>query len=129
MGNQIANNSQVVTINTANSNLDGTGTIGNLFAAGGTYGSLLQTIRIQSTGSTSVGMIRLFIKPAGGSFNLIKEVKVPETTLNDPPYPAFGVSLININLSLENGDTIGVSTENAETFVVSAFGYDITGFV
>lgn len=129
MGFQIENNANTVTINTANGALDGSGTIAQSFIANGTYGSVLQTIRIQSTGSTSAGgMVRFFRKPVSGSFELIKEVPIPETVANDPPYPVFATTL-DVNLKLKQNDEIGVSTENADTFKVSAFGYDITGFI
>ena len=120
----------VLQISTANTNLDGTGSITELFIANGTYGSVLSSVRVQSlTALASDGMVRIFIKNgAAGTWRLLKEVPTPITSLLDPPYPTFATTL-EANLSLMNDDRIGVSTNNANTFNISAFGYDITGFI
>lgn len=130
MGFQIANNTSLATIDTANTNLDGSGSITEIFIAGGTYGSVINTIRIQSrTALTNPGMVRIFMKSgSAGVYKLLKEVAIPITSLLDPPYPAFGAT-VNMNLSLENDFRIGVSTHLANTFDISVFGIDITGFV
>ena len=130
MAFQISNFSRSIAISTANANLDGTGTITSLLTVGGTYGSVLNTIRINSYSAVPVGMIRIFVKSnvAMAPWTLFKEVMVPETPNNDPPYPVFALS-VDMNLSLENAWQVGVSTETATNFIITGFGYDITGFI
>lgn len=130
MAYQIANNSSTTTINTANTALDGSGSITPLFMASGLNGSMLQTIRIESNMAIQAGMIRIFLKSNVplAPWTLLKEVVVPETPLNDPPYPTYNVTL-QINLEMASGWSIGVSTQINDTFLINAFGYDITGFI
>jgi hypothetical protein len=109
---------------------DGTGTIANLITANGTYGTLIQSISIEAIQTTKVtsGMIRLFVQPNGGaSWFLIKEIPVQET-YHTGQYPAFS-RLLYLNLTLPNSASLGVSTENADSFVVVANCFDITGFI
>jgi hypothetical protein len=117
----------IVSINTANTNLDGTGTIALAFVAqSSTDGSVLNAIRIQAIGDVPVGMIRLFRRSAAlGTWRLIKEIPVPETTRTGQ-YTAFAETLIT-DLFLGSNNEVGVSTETANTFKITSFGYDITG--
>ncbi|MFN8331326.1 MAG: hypothetical protein U0T81_08930 [Saprospiraceae bacterium] len=59
-------NTGFVTISTANSNLDGTGTTTLLLTAGND-GTLIKSLIIKAQTSTSQGMIRFFIKNASNS--------------------------------------------------------------
>lgn len=129
MAFQIANNTSFIDISTANTNLDGTGTITEFFQASGTYGSVISSVRIQSAGAVTQGMVRIFIKNGvAGTWKLLKEVQIGQVPNNDPPYPVFGITL-QTNLSLKNDYRLGASTQNAEHFIVTGFGYDITGFI
>lgn len=67
-------------ISTANTNRDGTGTTGSMIA-GGTNGTRISRIRIQSSGSQiNNGMIRIFVQlPSGSPVMLYDEVAVPAT--------------------------------------------------
>jgi len=129
MAFQIANVNTVVTINTGNSNLDGTRAISLAFTASGTFGSVLSSMRINTQGAVQVGMVRIFFRPNNASnWHLFKEVMIPESPLNDPPYPVFACS-VELNLSLGLNNQIGVSTQTNNIFNIQSIGYDITGFI
>lgn len=118
-------------ISTANSNLDGTGTLGTVFTAG-TNGSRIDTILIYATGTTTAGMVRLFISD-GTNNRLIAEVPVVAVTPSSTQ-PAFSALLQSNNNGLLNSAPLPVnfqttyllkaSTQNAETFNVIALGGD-----
>lgn len=106
--------SPTVAISTANTNRDGTtGTYGTLMTAGAN-GSRIDRIRINATGSTTAGMIRLFVGSA-----LVQEIPVvavtPSATL-----PAWGVDVIFDNgLIVEAAGVVKVATNNSESFSVT----------
>jgi hypothetical protein len=113
---------QVTTANTAR---DGTGTVGTIFTAGAS-GSRIENVRIQAAGTTTAGVVRLFIHD-GTNFRLFREVLVtaitPSTTVE-----AFSITLdFSANgacILLPTGYSIRASTNNAETFNVAVFGGD-----
>lgn len=117
----------IAQISTANSNRDGTGTIGTVLTAG-TNGSRIDAINIKATSTTTAGMIRLFLHD-GTNARLLTEVPVfaitPSTAL-----PSWEIQL-NTNtmtqvlpLVLPTGYSLRASTQNAETFNVIAIGGD-----
>lgn len=112
-------------ISTANTARDGTGTIGTVFTAGSS-GSRIDAIDIKATGTTTAGMVRLFVHN-GTTAYLLTEVPViaitPSATL-----PAWEAQL-NTNtmtqvlpLVLPTGFSLRAATNNAETFNVIAVG-------
>ncbi|MFD0669727.1 hypothetical protein ACT80S_18555 [Ramlibacter sp. MAHUQ-53] len=114
-------------ISTANTARDGTGTIGTVFTAGAN-GSRIDAIDLKATGTTTAGMVRLFIHN-GTTAYLLTEVPVvaitPSATL-----PAWE-ALLNANsmsqvlpIILPTGYSLRAATNNAETFNVTAFGGD-----
>lgn len=117
----------VAQVSTANTNLDGTGTLGTIFTAGSS-GSRIDSIAIKATGTTTAGMVRLFIHD-GTNARLLSEVPVlaitPSATL-----PAFEVLLTGDTYSqlfpiiLPNTYSLRASTDAAETFNVIASGGD-----
>lgn len=110
-----------VTISTANSNLDGTGTLGTVITAPKgalDEGLLIKTITIKSQVNTTQGMVRIFIY--NGTTTLLLEVEVPAVT-KSATANSF-VKVINLNYYLEAGSVIKASTEQAETFSVIAEG-------
>lgn len=102
-------------ISTANTNRNGTGTIATVFT-GATNGSRIDDIYIVSTGTTTAGVVRLFISD-GTNVRLWQEILVtavtPSTTV-----AVWSASLLNQGLLLENGWSLQASTNNAETFNV-----------
>lgn len=116
---QYTANTGMATISTANSNLNGTGTLGTVLTAGGN-GTLVKTVTIKAQGNTTSGMVRLFV--VGSDTRLVAEIEVPAVTKSstDPSFEAF----IPTNFALQTGDVLKASTENAETFNVFAEGLD-----
>lgn len=118
-------NCGIAQISTANTNRDGTGTIGTVFTAGAS-GSRIDAIDLKATGTTTAGMIRLFIHN-GTTAYLLTEVPVlaitPSATL-----PAWEAQLNTNTMTqvlpviLPTGYSLRVSTEKAETFNVIALG-------
>ena len=114
-------------ISTANTNRDGTGTIGTILTAGAS-GSRVDTIAVKATGTTTAGTVRLFIHD-GVNARLLTELPVvavtPSATL-----PAWEVQLNASTMSqllpfaLPTGYSLQASTEKAETFNLIAFGGD-----
>lgn len=109
---------QTAVISTANTNRDGTGTIGTVFTAG-TNGSRVEDITIKSTGTTTAGMIRLFIHD-GSNTRLWREIQVPAVTPSGT-IPAWEIRF-PIFLFLQSGLSLRASTNNAETFNIIANG-------
>jgi len=129
-----------VVINTANTNRDGTGTITILWTAPAFVdatnpgGSRIERLVIQATGTTTAGMIRLFLSSnamgntAANTF-LYEEIPVtaatPSTTVQ-----AYATALQAVTfqtlfpIMIAPGSTLRVSTANAESFIVTAMGGD-----
>lgn len=103
--------SPTVNIATANTNRDGaTGTYGTLMTAGAS-GSRIDRINITATGTTTAGMVRLFVGTA-----LIREIPVIAITPS-ATQPAFSVDATFDNgLILASGAVVKASTNNAESF-------------
>jgi hypothetical protein len=113
-------NTGLAAISTANSNLDGTGTLTTLITGAGN-GTLIKTITIKGTQNLTRGMVRLFI--SDGTFNkLLSEIDIPEKT-QDSTDETFNITLLT-NFMLKSGYIIKVSTQNAESSVVIADGLD-----
>lgn len=112
----------IVVISTANSNLDGTGTLGSVITAS-SNGTLIKRVYLKATNNTTEGMIRLFIFD-GSNSRLINEIPVQAITYSGTT-PAFE-SVVELNIHLKSGYTLKVSTQNAETFNVIAEALDWT---
>ncbi len=116
----------IAAISTANTNRDGTGTIGTVLSAGASS-SRIENVNIKATSTTTAGMIRLFIHD-GSTAHLLTEIPVlaitPAATL-----PAFQATVSAANsdafpLIIPTGYSLRASTHNAETFNVIAQGGD-----
>jgi hypothetical protein len=108
-------------IATANTNRDGSGTIGTVFTADATDGSRVTLIEICATGTTTAGVVRLYIHNGSTAF-LWREILVGAIT------PSTTVSVFMrkfpVDLELAAGWSLRASTHNAETFNVHAWGMD-----
>lgn len=118
----------VAVISTANTNRDGTGTIGTVFSAG-TNGSRIERIVIQATGTTTAGMVRLFLHD-GTNARLYEEV--PVTAITPSGTTAAYTETLEayttpeyMPLVLPTGWSLRASTHNAESFNVIAVGGDL----
>ena len=114
-------------ISTANTNRDGTGTIATIFTAGAN-GSRIDAVDLKAVGTTTAGMIRLFIHD-GVDARLLSEVPVTAITPSGT-LPSWE-SQLNTNtmtqvlpLLLPAGYSLHAATNNAETFNVIALGGD-----
>lgn len=117
---QYTANTGMVTISTANSNLDGTGTLGTLLTAGAN-GTLVKTITFKAQTNVTQGMLRLFIYD-GTNTRLYQEIEVHAVTKSAQDR-SFETT-IACNLRLKAGDVLKASTQNAETFNVIANACD-----
>lgn len=112
----------IAVISTANSNLDGSGALGMVLAAGAN-GSRIDKVNIKAIATTTAGMVRLFVND-GANSRLIEEVVVAAVTQSGTS-PAFGALLQFENgICIPSGYSLLASTQNAESFVVTAFGGD-----
>lgn len=102
-------------ISVANTNRNGTGTLVTIFT-GATNGSRVDDIYIVATGTTTAGVVRLFISD-GSNIRLWQEILVsaitPSTTV-----AVWSYTLLNQALLLESGWSLQAATNNAETFNV-----------
>ena len=114
-------------ISVANTGRDGTGTIGTIFSAGAS-GSRIDKIIIKAQGTTTAGMVRLFIHD-GSNARLIDEVLVQAITPS-ATVQSFQVVLaanqitVELPIILPNGYSLRASTHNAESFNIIAMGGD-----
>lgn len=111
----------VTTISTANSNLDGTGTVSDLITGSGS-GTLIKRIFIKAQGSTTQGMIRIFFKVSTSNW-LLREVYVPAVT-PDARHESF-MAVIDEPFFLKASYILRASTQNAETFCITVEGLDM----
>lgn len=117
---QYTANTGIVVISTANSNLDGSGTLANVLT-GASNGTLIKTVTIQATGNTTSGMVRLFVYD-GTNTKILYEANIPAVTKSNRD-PAFAIT-IPLNYRLKSGGILKAATQNAESFNVIAEGLD-----
>lgn len=114
-------------VSTANTALVGTGTLATIFTAG-TSGSRIDSVAIKATGTTTSGMVRLFIHN-GTTASLFTEVPVTAITPGGSA-PSFEMQLNGNTMSqlfpvvLPNNYSLRASTHNAETFNIIVQGGD-----
>jgi len=92
-------------------------------ATGGASGSRIDFIRIKATGTTTAGIVRLWIHD-GSSYFLFREVAVTAITASSS-VPSFFAELDLRGapiLLATSSYTLRVSTEKSETFKIAAFG-------
>lgn len=117
---QYTANTGMVKISTANSNLDGSGTLGTVLT-GASNGTLIKTVTVKATGNTSQGMVRLFVYD-GSNNRLLREIQVPPITASATD-PSFEVAF-KMDYILESGFVLKASTQNADPFNIVAEGLD-----
>ncbi len=109
-------------LSAANTGRDGTGTLVNVVSAGAN-GTRIEGIRVQASGTTTAGVIRLFITDAAGANGrLFMEILVaaitPSTTVE-----AFSAERVFTRpLFLASGQILKAAPHNAETFEVFGLG-------
>lgn len=120
---QYTANTGMVVISTANSNLDGTGTLGTVLTAA-SNGTLVKRITIKAQGTVTQGMVRLFVYDGSSNTRLIEEVLIPAITQGSTEM-SFEQT-IECNYRLQSGYILKAATQNAETFNVIAEGLNWT---
>lgn len=111
-----------VQIATANTNRDGTGTLGTVLT-GANDGTRIEKITIKATGTTTAGMVRLFIDNLT-NVRMYKEISVTAITPSGT-VEAFSAVLELFGddaLDLPSGYILKAGTHNAETFNIVAEG-------
>lgn len=109
-------------ISTANSNRDGTGTMATV-VTGTKCGTLIRSVRVVATGTTTAGMVRLFLDD-GSSVRLWKELTVSAVTASatvaayEKEFEPGGTFILPDSVSIK------AATEKSETFNVFVFGGD-----
>jgi hypothetical protein len=103
-----------VTISTANTGRDGTGTIGDVITAVAA-GTRIDDLYITAAGATTAGVVRMFLKQSS-TYKLVQEFIVtavtPSTTV--PVWTAF---VNNLGIILADATwSLSFSTNNAESF-------------
>ncbi|MFL5752306.1 MAG: hypothetical protein ACJ76F_02780 [Bacteroidia bacterium] len=112
-------------ISTANTNLNGTGTIVNILVSTDlsvSSGTFIETVTIQAIGNTTRGMVRLFVGDGELILELIAEVDIPSVTVSSVD-KAFSITL-QTDFMLQSNHVLSASTEKAESFIVIAEGFD-----
>jgi len=120
---QYTANNGMQNISTANTNLNGTGDISDAIITGDSNGTLVEFITVHATGTTTEGMVRIFIYD-GTNTRLAFEVAIPAITPTGT-VPAFGIR-IPVSFALEDTWSLKASTEKGESFNVIAEGLDWT---
>ena len=109
---------------TANTNLDGTGTIQTIFTAG-PFGARVSGAVIKAQETTSAGMLRLYIAN-GQRWSLLDEVlisaRTPAATTKSYAYqwtPEIG------DIDLAPNERLGAAPTNAEEFAIHPIGMQL----
>lgn len=105
-----------VLVSAANTNRDGTGTLATVFTAGAS-GSRIDDIVIAAIGTTTAGMVRLYLHNGTSAF-LLTEIPVSAITPSGT-LAAFRSVLLDQGLILATGWSLRASTHNAESFHVT----------
>lgn len=106
-----------VQVATANTLRDGTGTLGTVYTAGAS-GARIDRINVTATGTTTAGMIRLFLYD-GTNSRLISELPVIAIT-PAATTPSFSADIVfDQGMLMQATYQLRASTNNAETFNVT----------
>lgn len=105
-------------INTANTNLDGTGTIVDI-VAGAASGTLVKSIIIKAQGTTTQGMVRIFHLD-GTTTRLMMEIEVPAITQSAQDQTLIKIIDEVFYLKCSSSYKLRASTEKGETFIITA---------
>lgn len=113
-----------VTIATANTNRDGTGTLGTVITAGAN-GTRIDRVRVQATDTTTAGRVRLFLYN-GSVYFALEELPIAAVTVSATVSGAVAEVVFGDQrpLTLPTGWSIRAATNNAESITVTAYGAD-----
>lgn len=95
--------------------------VGTVFTAGSS-GSRIDEVNIISTGTTTTGVVRLWVY-TGSTYYLLSETLVSAITPSTSIAVFSSTSTFN-NLMLPSGYSLRATTNNSESFNIIAFGGD-----
>lgn len=107
-------------LSTANTNLNGTGTLVTVFTAGSS-GSRIDQILVKATNTVTTGLVRFFLTDSTEVL-LLTEMNIVPVTYSDSV--ATFEDGLKIDLILPNGWSIVAATVKNETFNVFVLGGD-----
>ena len=116
------------TLDTANTNINGTGTLGTnikSLVTGTNPGTVIDEIQISAAGVTTGGAIRMYAFNGGGVTTLLAEY--PVSAVPSPGVaagsltPTWKINIRPINLFLFTNQELRFTTNNSETFHVTVF--------
>lgn len=116
------------TLNTANTNINGSGTLGTnviSLVTGSNPGTVVDEIQISAAGATTGGAIRMYAFNGGAATTLLAEYPVTAVATpgvsNGRLVPTWKLTIRPINLFLYTNQEIRFTTNNSETFHITAF--------
>lgn len=110
-----------VSISSADTSRTAPTNVGTVFTAGSS-GSRIDEVTITAAGTSTANVVRLFIY-TGTTYYLLMEVLIVAITPS-ASVEAFTTTLTFNSLVLPSGHSLRATTNNAETYHVSAFGGD-----
>lgn len=108
-------------LSVANTALDGTGTLADVLTAG-TNGSLIERVRLKASGTTTAGMIRLFLYDGTNTY-FFRDILVSAITPSATVQSWEGD--ITLNYPIPGTWHLKASTHNAEAFKIFVIGGDL----
>ena len=115
----------IAQISSANTNRDGTGSLGTVYTAGAN-GGRIELIRVKATVTTTAGMVRIYVSTNGGTNKYLwAEISIGANTVSASNPGAEGEFSPTKPLMLPASAIVYASTHNAETFNVFAHGGDL----
>lgn len=97
--------------------------VGTVWSAGAS-GGRVDTVHITAAGTTTAGMVRLFVHD-GTNYRLLKEVPVGPVTPSGTQAVWSSSITFDGGLSMQTGYSLRATTHNSETFHVIAQGADL----
>lgn len=110
-----------VSIGTADTSRTAPTNVGTVFTAGSS-GSRIDEIDITAAGTSTANVVRLFIY-TGSTYYLLQEVLISAITPS-ASVASYTTALTFNSLVIPSGYSIRATTNNAETYHVTAFGGD-----
>lgn len=116
----------VKAVSIASANTDRTGASGTKYAANtaGSNGAVMHKITVEAVGTTTEGVVRIFMDTADGLF-LVKEIDVTAVDLaSSPDSEAFSAEVEDWGLIMPPSASLYVTTHKSEAFHVTIAGQD-----
>ena len=110
-----------VSISTADTSRTAPTNVGTVFTAGSS-GSRIDEVTITAAGTSTANVVRLFIH-TGSTYYLLQEVLI-SAVVPGASVDSFTTTLTFNSLVLPSGHSLRATTNNAETYHVTAYGGD-----